>query len=132
MLVVFYLGYGCNHCIEQLNLLAPIAKDFQSQGISIVAVSTDSVDGLHKTVEKAKLEGGFPFPIVSDKTLDTFKAYRAYDDFEQMALHGTFLIDGAAKVRWQDISFEPFKDLKFLLGESRRLLGLSKQQVAAR
>jgi peroxiredoxin len=132
VLLVFYLGYGCAHCIAQLNLLAPISKDFEAQGISIVAVSTDSVDGLHKTVEKAKQEDGFPFPIVSDQSLDTFKAYRAYDDFEQMALHGTFLIDGAGKVRWQDISFEPFNDLKFLLGESRRILGLSKQHVAAR
>ncbi len=132
VLVVFYLGSGCSHCIEQLNLLAPIAKDFQSHGISIVAVSTDSPDGLHKTVEQAKQEGGFPFPIVSDKSLDTFKAYRAYDDFEQMALHGTFLVDGAGQVRWQDISYEPFKDLTFLLDESRRLLGLSKHQVAAR
>ncbi|MSU64448.1 MAG: peroxiredoxin family protein [Pedosphaera sp.] len=132
VLVVFYLGFGCTHCIEQLNLLGPIAKDFQAQGISIVAVSTDSPDGLHKTVEKAKQEGGFPFPIVSDKSLDTFKAYRAYDDFEDMPLHGTFLIDGEGKVRWQDIGFEPFRDLKFLLSESRRLLGLAKKHVAGR
>ena len=132
VLVVFYLGYGCSHCLEQLNLLGPIAKDFQAQGISIVAVSTDSVDGLHKTVEKAKQESGFPFPIVSDQSLETFKAYRAYDDFEQMPLHGTFLIDGEGKVRWQDIGFEPFSDLKFLLDESRRLLGLAKKHIAAR
>ena len=93
-------------------------------------LSTDSAEGLHKTVDKAKQDGGFPFPAVSDKSLDTFKTYRAYDDFEEMALHGTFLIDGGGKVRWQDISFEPFNDLKFLLGESRRLLGLTKHLAA--
>ena len=64
--------------------------------------------------------------------MKTFKAYRAYDDFEQMPLHGTFLVDAAGKVRWQDISFEPFNDLKFLEAESQRLLGLSKSQFAAR
>lgn len=132
VLVVFYLGYGCIHCIEQLNLLAPVAKDFEAQGINIIAVSTDNVDGLKKVSEKAKQDGGFPFPLVSDQSLETFQAYRAYDDFEQAPLHGTFLVDGEGKVRWQDINFEPFKDMKFLLAESRRLLALSKPQLAAR
>ncbi len=43
-----------------------------------------------------------------------FKNYRAYDDFEKMALHGTFLIDGMGKMRWQNIGFEPFMHVKFL------------------
>ena len=68
----------------------------------------------------------FGFPILSDKSLKTFKAYRAYDDFEQMPLHGTFLVDGNGKVRWQDISYDPFTELKFLAAESRRLLGMGK------
>jgi peroxiredoxin len=132
VLVVFYLGYGCPHCLEQLNLLTPATKDFAAQGISIIAVSTDSADGLLKTTGLAKADSGFPFPIVSDKSRETFKAYGAYDDFEQMPLHGTFLVDGDGQVRWQDISFEPFKDMKFLLAESRRLLGLRSQSIAAR
>jgi peroxiredoxin len=132
VLVVFYLGYGCPHCIEQLNLLAPAAKDFAAQGVGIVAVGTDSVEGLRKTAERAKPDGEFPFPLVSDESLGTFKTYRAYDDFERMPLHGTFLVDGDGKVRWQDISYEPFTDMKFLLAESRRLLALSKQQIVAR
>jgi peroxiredoxin len=126
VLVVFYLGHGCPHCIQQLSLLAPAARDFASEGISIVAVSTDSVDGLQQTIEKVKQDGGLPFPLVSDKSLKTFKAYRACDDFETMPLHGTFLVDGEGKVRWQDISYEPFNDMKFLMAESRRLLALSK------
>lgn len=131
VLVVFYLGHGCPHCIEQLNLLAPAANDFTAEGISIVAVSTDSVDGLQQTFEKVKPDGGLPFPLVSDESLKTFKAYRAYDDFEKMPLHGTFLVDGAGKVRWQDISYEPFTDMNFLVAESRRLLALSKTTSVA-
>ena len=51
-----------------------------------------------------------------------------------MPLHGTFLIDGQGLVRWQDISFEPFTDTKFLLAESTRLLGLTSKSglVAAK
>jgi peroxiredoxin len=130
VLVVFYLGYGCAHCLEQLNLLAPAAGQFKAQGISIVAVSTATEEGLHATAQRATQEGGFPFPILSDHSLQTFKDYHAYDDFEQMPLHGTFLVDGAGKVRWQDISYEPFADVQFLVAESRRLLGLSNGQLA--
>jgi hypothetical protein len=32
VLLVFYLGAGCPHCIEQLGLLAPAAKDFETLG----------------------------------------------------------------------------------------------------
>ena len=56
--------------------------------------------------------------------LAAFQAYRAYDDFEKQALHGAFLIDGDGLVRWQDIGFQPFRDPKWLLGESKRLLSI--------
>jgi peroxiredoxin len=125
LLVIFYLGHGCAHCIEQLNLFAPTASDYKQAGISLLAVSTDSVEGLKKTFEKSKSEDGFPFPIASNESLDVFKAYRAYDDFEKMPLHGTFLIDGNGLVRWQDISYEPFTETQFLLKEAKRLLNLS-------
>ena len=114
-----------------MNEFAPRVKDFVSAGISVVAVSTDSVDGLRQTLAKSATANGFPFPVVSDESLATFKAYRAYDDFEEMPLHGAFLIDGNGMVRWQDISFEPFKDVDFLLAESERLLKLPVNGVIA-
>jgi len=128
VLLVFYLGYGCPHCVRQLNLLATASKEFQAQGITVIAIGSDGLEGLTRTSEKR--DGGFPFVLLSDKSLKTFRAYRAYDDFEHMPLHGTFLVDAAGKVRWQDISFEPFTDLKFLEAESQRLLGLSRSQIA--
>jgi peroxiredoxin len=124
LLLVFYLGSGCSHCIEQLNALGPVAKDYMDAGIGIVAVSADNAGDLNKTFVQAKDAQGFPFPIVADPALTAFKAYRAFDDFENQPLHGTFLIDGNGYVRWQDISFKPFSDVKWLLGESKRLLAL--------
>ena len=67
-------------------------------------------------------ENVFPFPLVSDEGLEGFKAFRAYDEFEELALHGTFLIDGAGRIRWQDVSYEPFMHGEWLLEESQRLL----------
>ena len=131
VLVVFYLGAGCSHCIEQLNILAPLAKDFARAGIELVAISTDTPQGLDQTFQKAKDAQGFPFPIVSDHELDTFKAYRAFDDFEGQPLHGTFLIDPAGQVRWQNVAYRPFSDIKWLLGEAQRLLNIPTHSPTA-
>ena len=98
VLVIFFLGRGCTHCMEQLNAFAPMHKDYQKAGIEILAVSTDTLDGLKKTYawsdKKDEPNNPFPFPLASDHELKSFRAWRAYDDFEKMALHGTFLIDG--------------------------------------
>jgi peroxiredoxin len=131
-IVIFYLGAGCTHCIEQLAAFAPLTKDFDKLGISLVGISTDSKSGLRKSAEKASAEGGFPFPLVADPALNVFKRYRAYDDFEKIPLHGTFLISPKGNILWQDISYEPFVKTDYLLKESKRLLGLDNRQSIAR
>ncbi|HEV7281788.1 MAG TPA: Type 1 glutamine amidotransferase-like domain-containing protein [Pirellulaceae bacterium] len=120
LLVIFYLGQGCLHCTEQLKAFAPKAHEFEEAGISLVAVSTDSEQDLKLSIDN--YEGGVPFPLLSNPELDVFKAYRAFDDFEQTPLHGTFLIDGDGHVIWRDVGYEPFKDVDFALKEARRLL----------
>lgn len=123
IVLIFYLGHQCLHCAEQLQKFAPLTNEFHEAGISLVAISTDDRTGLQKSLENYKA-GSFPFPLVSDATLEIFKSYKTFDDFENKPLHGTFFIDGSGFVRWQDISHEPFLDAKFLLEESRRLLSL--------
>jgi peroxiredoxin len=122
VIVIFFLGNGCPHCIEQLNAFEPLLGDFTKAGISLVAISTDSVESLRKTFEKSKLPT--KVPLLSDPGFKAFRSYRSFDEFENVPLHGTFLIDGAGLVRWQDISYEPFTEPKFLLTEAKRLLGL--------
>lgn len=127
VLVVFYLGHRCVHCMEQLQQLAPRAGDFTGAGIDILAVSTDSVEGLGDTLEKAGKDGKFPFPLVADPDRTTFRAWHAHDDFEETALHGVYLVDGEGMVLWQDIGFEPYTDFDFLLGEAKRLLSFRRR-----
>ncbi len=123
ILVIFYLGHGCLHCVEQLHAFAPKTQDFQEAGIEIIAISSETLDDLRKTLESFESDGQpMPFPLLSNDSLDVFRDYRCYDDFEQEPLHGTFLIDGRGKIRWQDVGYEPFTDVEFLLAESRRLL----------
>ncbi|HUG89212.1 MAG TPA: redoxin domain-containing protein, partial [Planctomycetaceae bacterium] len=124
VIVIFTLGHGCLHCAQQLQAFAPRTDAFAAAGISLLAISTDDRPSLKKSLDDYGSEG-FPFPLVSDAALEVFKTYRAFDDFENQPLHGTFLIDAEGLVRWQDISYEPFDKVDFLLAEARRLLALS-------
>ena len=51
VIIIFYLGYGCLHCAEQLQALAPRTSDFAEAGIDIVAISTDGVVDLDRVAE---------------------------------------------------------------------------------
>jgi peroxiredoxin len=124
VIVLFFLGHGCLHCAQQVQAFGAAAKDFAAAGIEIIAVSSDDAAGLKQSIENYQ-SGVIPFPLVADNSLTTFKSYRCYDDFEQQPLHGAFFIDGNGLVRWQDISYEPFQDAKFLLGEAKRLVSAS-------
>ncbi|MCA8952642.1 MAG: redoxin domain-containing protein [Planctomycetes bacterium] len=123
-LVVFYLGFGCLHCIEQLQAIGPKAGDFAAAGIRVVAIGTDPAEKAAKSLAALTPEERFPFPLLADPGQAAFRAWRCYDDFEAMPLHGTFLVDGEGRVRWQDISYEPFTAIDWLLAESQRLLAL--------
>ncbi len=123
VLVIYFLGKECVHCMEQLNAFAPLAKKYKDAGVEILAISTDDTEGLAATLQgSGDKKSPFPFPLASDASLDHFRAYRAFDDFENMALHGTYLIDGNRRIRWQDISYEPFMHPEWLLEECKRLL----------
>ncbi|MGE9267529.1 MAG: peroxiredoxin family protein [Verrucomicrobiales bacterium] len=125
VVLVFYLGFGCLHCAEQLNALAARVEDFQAAGLPVLAVSTDSPEKLRKSHENYEADGArFPFHLVANPDLGSFRAYGCYDDFEKKALHGTFLVGPKGRVLWSDVSAEPFMDMDFLLSEFPRLLKL--------
>jgi peroxiredoxin len=123
LIVIFYLGSGCLHCVEQLHKFAPLNGEFNQSGISIVAISSEPVDSLKASLAKLSSKEPIPFPLGADPEHVVFKEYRAYDDFEKFPLHATYLIDAEGQVRWHDVSYEPFTDARFLLEESKRLLG---------
>lgn len=120
-ILIFYLGHSCLHCAQQLQAFAPMVQEFETKGYPLMAISTDDQEGL-KTSIKNYDKGDLPIPLFSNSKLDVFKSFHVYDDFEKQPLHGTFIIDGKGNVVWQDISYEPFMDPKFVLKEAKRLL----------
>jgi len=120
VLVIFFLGQKCAHCMQQLQLFGKEYETFRKSGIETVAISTD--DLLAARDLKNNKDGiKFPMPILADPKLDLFKLYRAFDDFESLPLHGTFLIDAQGNVRFQRISADPFLEVDFIRAEAERV-----------
>ena len=128
VLVVFYLGAACLHCVEQIHEIKPKTRDFKRAGIDIVTIGTDDVSEVKAFIQQLDETGDspMPFPLLADPKGGAFKQWSCWDAFEDEALHGTFLIDGAGLIRWRDISVEPFMATDFLLEECKRLLSFGR------
>ncbi len=123
-LLIFYLGSACTHCMEQVNAFAKVAPEFEKAGLSITAVTSEPMSLAGRLVEQMSDKKLPPFPVLCDPSREAFKAFRAHDDFEEEPLHAAAVIDAKGRLRWLDVSWEPFTDTKFLLAEARRLLAL--------
>ena len=122
VVLIFYLGFGCVHCAEQLHAFSPMVEQYKAAGIEVAGISTESLSQLQSGLRK--YDGEMKINLIANPELEIFRSFRCYDDFEGVPLHGTFLIDANGRIRWQDIGYKPFMDAKFLLEESTRLLKL--------
>jgi peroxiredoxin/tetratricopeptide (TPR) repeat protein len=120
VLVLFYLGGKCAHCMQQLQLASKEVEAFKGLSTEVVAVSTD--DAVATKALKSNSDGiAFPMPLLADVAKRTFRAYRSHDDFEDQPLHGTFLIDAHGDVRFHRVAAEPFLNFDFLKSEAARI-----------
>ncbi len=120
VVVLFYLGGKCAHCMQQLQEFGKQMKAFEAADTDLVAIGTDTLEDAKAL--KSNTDGiKFPMPFLPDPSLGVFKKYQAFDDFENQPLHGAFLIDKQGNVRFQRISADPFLDAEFMKGEAERI-----------
>ncbi|MHC4991625.1 MAG: redoxin domain-containing protein [Planctomycetota bacterium] len=117
VLLVFYLGEGCAHCVEQLQAIGKRAADFNRRDVDLLAISSDTPDD-HALSETL---GELPFRLLSDTKHENARRFHAYDDFEDLELHATILIDGEGRIRWARTGGDPFMEFDFLLDEIDRV-----------
>lgn len=115
VLLVFYLTDQCVHCVEQLNLINAKAAEFAASDTVVLACSSDSPDK-----NRANALASFKLTLLSDKDHENARRFASYDDFENMELHSTILIDREGRVRWKRTGGEPFTKIDYLLAEIRR------------
>ena len=125
--LIFYLGAACSHCMTQVNAFAKAAPDYEKAGIALAAVTLEPLSLAGRITEQMSTKKLPPFPIYCDPSQAMFKTFRAYDDFEAEPLHAALLVDAKGRLRWLDISWQPFSDTAFLLKEAQRLLKLPEQ-----
>jgi peroxiredoxin len=125
MVVVFYLGYGCSHCVAQLLALDKDQHYFKELDADIVAISSDTSE---HTAERYKEYGEFHFPVLADVDYDVSQKWGVYepetDEKPEFMNHGTFVVDRHGKVIWGETGKEPFLDNKTLLHVIARSQGL--------
>ena len=116
LVVVFYLGYGCSHCVAQLLALERDLHYFRELDADIVAISQDSSE---HTSGRYKEYGRFGFTVLSDadnKVAQTWGVYQPETHGKDGNRdHGTFIVDRNGKVIWSVKGKEPFLDSKTLL-----------------
>jgi peroxiredoxin len=120
VVVLFYLGGKCAHCMQQLQEFGKEIKTFAGMNTDLIAIGTDTAEEARAL--KTNTDGiKFPMPFLPDPSLVIFKKYQVFDDFENAPLHGAFLIDKQGQIRFQRISADPFLDVEFLKGEAARI-----------
>jgi peroxiredoxin len=117
VLLVFFLGEECPHCVDQLIAIDERIEEFRKEDVQVLAISGDTPEMNRASQQMGELA----FRLLSDEDFDNAKRYHSYDDFEDMELHSTILIDGDGRVRWARSGGAPFMELDFLLEEIRRV-----------
>lgn len=117
VLLVFYLSDECVHCVEQLKTINGRSEDWSNANTVVLGVSSVSPE---KNKESSKL-GKLPMHLLSDRDHDNARRFASYDDFEELELHSTILIDTKGRVHWKRTGGKPFADVEFLLQSVKRM-----------
>ena len=125
VLLTFYLGAGCAHCVKQVKDLAERADEWARLDTVVITVSQDPPESNAKSQELSPLK----VTLASDRNWENARRFKSYDDFEEMGIHSTILIDKDGRVHWAQHGGKPFDDYKFLISQLQRM---NQRHAAAR
>jgi peroxiredoxin len=113
VLLLFYPFDFSPHCAAELERLNEKMRIFIDGNIAVLGISAD-----HTFSQKAFSDKlGLVFPLLSDREKSVIKAYGVYDEENDAARRGYFLIGKEGKILWQQImgSSEETLDIDSLL-----------------
>jgi peroxiredoxin/tetratricopeptide (TPR) repeat protein len=117
VILVFYLGQGCAHCVTQVKELADRSADWAAQDTDVITVSQDTPEMNAKSQQTSPLK----LTLASDEKYANAHRFKSFDDFEELPFHSTILIDKDGRVHWARHGGGPFTDYKFLLAQLQRM-----------
>ena len=119
VILVFYLGTGCAHCVSQIKELSERSDKWKGLEADVLAVSADSV------TSNAASQGTLSVQLLADDQFRNARIFKSYDDFEEMPIHSTVLIDKTGRVHWARHGGGPFTDYDFLVSQLERMNALA-------
>jgi peroxiredoxin len=119
VVLVFYLGVGCAHCVAQIKELSERSDRWKGLDAEVVAVSSDTI------ASNAAAQSSLKVQLVADDQFRNARLFKSYDDFEDMPIHSTVLIDKAGRVHWARHGGGPFTDYDFLAAQLQRMNALA-------
>jgi peroxiredoxin len=120
VILVFYLGQECAHCMKQLRDIGAKKSEWERLNTVVLAVSSNSPE---KNAAALKNLGELPIRLLSDHDRENAHRFHSYDDFEDMELHSTILIDRNGRVHWARTGGDPFSDMAFLVKTLEKMNG---------
>ena len=126
VLLVFYLNDECVHCVEQLKSINAHGDDWSSENTVVLGVSSVTPE---KNKASPKL-GKLAIRLLSDSNHENARRFASYDDFEDLELHSTVLIDTQGRVHWKRTGGKPFADVDFLLKSVKQMNQKTAVQTA--
>jgi len=104
VLLKFFRGTWCPYCVADLRLWSERSGDLRELGLSLVAVSHDTVEDLRRF----KRNRDWDMTLVADPDLEVIRRYNLQNHnftpkggpFRDMAIPTTVLIDADGKVLW--------------------------------
>lgn len=118
VILIFYLGTECPHCMEQLAAMVAKKKQWEKLDAVVLAVSSAPVDPSASAVKNLD---GAAVRLLADKDHVNARRFRSYDDFEDLELHSTTLIDKEGRAYWARFGGDPFTDTAFLEKQLARM-----------
>jgi peroxiredoxin len=118
MVLIFYYGYHCDHCVRQLFEVNRDLALFRELGVQVAAISADPPE---LTRQRFKQHGPFGFRVLADPGNQVARAYQVFRG--DLLRHATFVIDRGGTVQWANIGDAPLRRNAALLHQVARLQG---------
>lgn len=124
VLLVFFLSDQCVHCVEQLQALSRKQTQLAERDTVVLAVSAKAPDN---SAAESLADLGITLLFDGADHANAIR-FKSYDEFEDLELHSTHLIDRQGRLRWVRAGGEPFMDVDFLLQEIDRIESIEAQK----
>ncbi len=119
VILVFFRGMWCSHCVVELRNLLQEARDLAGRGVTLVAVSGAPIEDPDRATQSLEVPAGLAFHLLVDEDQRAFRSFGCYDDGPQ---HGLFVIDESGTIRARYVGDVPFADAPAVCARVRQLL----------